>query len=189
MCDIVNKYFDSDDAYYDGFKLCEVSDNIMIMYTNAQSCANMRTHDEVKLFVQNCDSAMDIIIIAETWYNGNETQIYDIPGYTAIHSCRARRGGGLSMYVSSTCVIDDFAVIETTINAVSVEISNLKGISKLRIIGVYRPPARPNYEDMVTTIDSLLSNRSIKNTVVCGDFNINVNLATRGVRMLSAMII
>lgn len=68
------------------------------MYTNAQSCANLRTHDEIKSFVQMCDCKIDIIIITETWFSKNETQIYDIPNYYAIHSCRAKRGGGVSMY-------------------------------------------------------------------------------------------
>lgn len=34
--------------------------NLIEMYTNAQSCAKMRTHDEIKLFLGNCGHAIDI---------------------------------------------------------------------------------------------------------------------------------
>lgn len=111
MNSAINRYFSSDGEYYCDFKLCKTEEKMIIMYTNAQSCANMRTHDEIKLFVQKCACEIDVIIISETWYTKNETQIYEIAGYNAIHSCRATRGGGVSVYVKSNIAIIDYHII------------------------------------------------------------------------------
>lgn len=156
MSNVVNRYFVCDDLFFSDIRLCKTKENVIVMYTNAQSCANMKTLDEIKLFVANCDCVIDVIIIAETWYKKNETQIYEIAGYNAIHSCRATRAGGVSVYIKSNISIDNYEIIESDINAVSVEVSNLKGIKKLRFIGVYRRPFRGNYGAMLKAIDSLL---------------------------------
>lgn len=103
----------------------------------------------LNFFIQNCDVLIDIIVITETWYKNNETQIYEIAGYFAFHSCRARRGGGVSIYVRSSCTIDNYEIVESDINAVSVEVSNIKGINRLLVIGVYRPPNGKNYGEKV----------------------------------------
>lgn len=79
------------------------------------------------------------------------------------------------MYVKTNIAIKNYMVIEHEINAISVEISNLKGLNNLRVVGMYRPPPRANYGAMVSALDSLLFDKRLKNTVVCGDFNINVS--------------
>lgn len=174
MSNIINKYYVSDDEYFSDFRIRRTKQNLIVMYTNAQSCANMRTHDEIKLFIENCGHAIDIIIIAETWYKKNETQIYDIPGYSSIHSCRPGRGGGLSMYVKANIEIDSYEIIESDVNAVGADLLNVKGMRKIRVIGMYRPPCRENFNSMAAVLNSL-ADRRIKHTLVCGDFNIKVN--------------
>lgn len=59
-------------------------------------------------------------------------------------------------------------------NPVGVEVSNIKGINRLLVVGVYRPPNGRNYGEMIKTIDNLLNGRRVKHTLVCGDLNINV---------------
>lgn len=59
-------------------------------------------------------------------------------------------------------------------NAVGSGLLNVKGMRKIRVIGMYGPPCRENSNSMVTVLNSL-ADRRMKHTLVCGDFNIKVN--------------
>lgn len=51
--------------------------------------------------------------------------------------------------------MDGYEIVENNLNAICVDISNIKGISKVRVIGVYRPPDRRNYNEMIAVMESL----------------------------------
>lgn len=175
MTRLENNYFLSDADFYINFRNCDVRENLSVMYTNAQSCANMKTFDEIKCFIMECQCNIDVIVITETWFKKTELMLYNIDGYVANHSCRNdRRGGGVSIYVRSPIQIVNCEMIEAEINLVCVDIVNCK-LNKVRIIGAYRPPNAANYRTYMRALDKIINEKTIINTFVVGDMNINVS--------------
>lgn len=171
MVNTNNEYFESELNFMRDFKGSEVTKKIAVFVVNAQSCANLRTFDEVKHFISGCESKFDILIISETWIKFTEIELYAIDGYRGFHSCRAnRRGGGLSIFVKGT-----YDVTDVEINMIGIEISNIKCLSTFRIVGVYRPPDNRNLEQTMAKLESILSDSRGKNIMVAGDFNIDLS--------------
>nr|CAH7713322.1 unnamed protein product [Callosobruchus chinensis] len=56
--------------------------------------------EDLQCFVKKEDC--DVLLLTETWLKVNETFLYDIRNYKALHSCRDGRGGGASVYVKDT---------------------------------------------------------------------------------------
>lgn len=178
MANIDNYYFECDSDFFEDFKLCNVEQNVTVMYTNAQSCANMRTFDEIKYFIVECQCNVDVIVLTETWFKKSETILYDIDGYSAFHSCRnGKRGGGVSVYVRQPCKILKCDVIESGLNFVCVDIMNYKHLNLLRVVGAYRPPNGDNFNEFMMTLERITSENGVENTVIIGDININVSAA------------
>lgn len=168
-----NEYFDS----VSEFHKCKSikSENVNIMHINAQSCAKIETFDEIKSFVDNCKFEIDIIIIGETWFKQNHLCLYELSGYTSIHSCREhKRGGGLSMYVREPCNITKTEIQKKLWNSVNVEIRNYRGINNLNICGVYRPPNKSNMTSYLHEIERILS-QLCGEILLIGDINVDLN--------------
>lgn len=128
----INKYYENETQYTMELRKCDMNANILVLHVNAQSCANFKTFDSIRLFASECDGKIDIIIVSETWFRACETNIFNIDGYVNIHSCRiGRPGGGLSIYVRSPCKIVDAEIISNSINAVCIELVNYRGLDKL----------------------------------------------------------
>ena len=58
---------------------------------NAQSVRNKIDLVQCYAINENCD----LLVLAETWLNESETQLYELQGYNAVHLCRIDRGGGV----------------------------------------------------------------------------------------------
>lgn len=115
------------------------------------------------------------MIVSETWFKCTETDIFNIDGYTSMHSCRASRpSGGLSIYIRSPCKIVNVEMIANSINAISIALANYKRMNNLQVIGVYRPPDAGNYNLTMKTIEDLLSKKKLRKVILCGDLNVNV---------------
>lgn len=90
--------------------------SVVLLLVNAQSCANFKTFDDFKLFISKFKSNIDVIVVIKI----NETSIYNIEGYRAIHSCRHnRRGGGLSIFIKHELNIDETEISEIEVNVIS----------------------------------------------------------------------
>lgn len=113
--------------------------------------------------------------MSETWFKCDETNIFNIDGYKSDHSCRTGRpGGGLSIYIRSPCLIMNSETISNSINAISIELMNFKGIDKLQVIGVYRPPESVNFNNTMTTIENLITRKNFRKVILGGDLNVNI---------------
>lgn len=176
MANVENKYYLCDSDFFCDFKNINVVQNLIVMYTNAQSCSNFETFDQIRGFIKECQCNLDIIVLAETWFKKTETLIYNIEGYAAFHSCRSgKRGGGVSIYVRLPSQIMDVEVIESDVNVVCIDMVNYKNIDRTRIIGAYRPPNAGNYGGYMTTLEKIINERRVKNTILVGDVNVNVS--------------
>lgn len=167
MIHTTNRYFETEQDYLMEMNECDTMNGIVVFVLNAQSCANLKTFDELKLLIVNSERKIDIIVVGETWIRSTETSLYHIDGYYGIHSCRAnRRGGGLFIFVKQEYKMTDFVVVENDINLASVELNNIKGLKKFHLIGVYRPPDNRNYQRTMLALESLLANKMGKNIMV-----------------------
>lgn len=114
--------------------------------------------DDVQCFVMSDDC--DLLLLTETWIKQNESFLYNLRNYRAVHSCRDGRGGGVSVYVKDTirfCEIGK-SDLDSKINWVCVNLSD----SNLKISVVYRPPSFSSTEFQVALEKVLL--RYPKNT-------------------------
>lgn len=118
---------------------------------------------------------MDIIIVSETWFKTNQLCLYDLEGFTSILSCRERkRGGGLSVYVREPWMITKMEIQDEEWNLAHIELSNFKGVSKLSVYGVYRPPKKTRPNSYLRRIEEFLGGTSGK-VILVGDMNVDLN--------------
>lgn len=84
----------------------QTKNGFTILELNPQSCADLNVFDELKLFISEYKTEIDVIVQCETWFNPNLCDLYKIEGYNSYHSCReTRNGGGVSIYVLNTIVV------------------------------------------------------------------------------------
>ena len=110
------------------------------------------------------------MVLAETWLNLQETHLYQISSYNAIHSCRESRGGGVSVYVrdSIKCQEVKNSCKNEELNWVCVTI----GETGLKLSAIYRPPSYPVAESL-QYLETILQ-KFPKRHIIVGDFNINL---------------
>lgn len=176
MLDYVkNEYYETTTDFIESFETADTTRNLNIMHLNARSCANFETFDEIKKLIQDCKCEIDIIVIGETWLKESETTIYGIDGYNAFHSCRAgRSGGGLSVYVAKSCAVSDVLIEAREYNKILIELKNLKGLDKLFVYAIYRPPGTANIGNFFNDIEHDMQRIGGGKGVMVGDMNINV---------------
>lgn len=87
MISIKNEKFCDINSYHNKTGNANTSKQLKLMEINAQSCANFKTFDEIRNFVDECKNQIDIIVICETWFRQTECDIYTICGYYGVHSC------------------------------------------------------------------------------------------------------
>lgn len=116
------------------------------------------------------DEDWDILLAAETWLAENETFLFELDGYKAVHSCRASRGGGVSIYVRKSI---KFREIEKSnkcelINWICISL----GEQNLKISVIYKPPS-VNNGNFFHYLESIMHTHP-KNHLIVGDMNINL---------------
>lgn len=113
----------------------------------------------------------DMLLLTETWLKDNETFLYDIKNYNAVHSCRDfSRGGGASVYIKDTLQFCEIGRSEpnSKINWISVSV----GKQSLKITVIYIPPSLSGVE-LQSSLEEILLKYPKKHLVV-GDFNVNL---------------
>nr|CAH7758693.1 unnamed protein product [Callosobruchus chinensis] len=124
--------------------------------------------EDLQCFVKKEDC--DVLLLTETWLKVNETFLYDIRNYKALHSCRDGRGGGASVYVKDTirCCEISRSEPDSKINWLCVQL----GDQDLKMSVVYKPPSVSNTEFLPLLEEILL--KYPKNHLLVGDFNVNL---------------
>lgn len=174
MFPIINKHYLNVEDYHQAKKAKTNDKELNIMYLNAQSCANLQTFDEIKLFLSEHPVHIHALVISETWFKQNQCNLYEIDSYQSYHSCRKfSKGAGLSIYISKLFKVEDVAIFSNEFNYISVQIG-MSNCDKIKIIGFYRPPRSCNMKKFSSVCDSLLVNDNIK-CVFVGDLNLNLN--------------
>jgi len=148
--------------------------NIKICHQNCQSLFN-------KIGIlenMSCDLNLDFLCITEHWMDYNEICKYSINELNYVTSyCRTTKAhGGSAIFtrydVSQIKIMDDInrLSVELDCEIACVEILNLK----LVLVSIYRSP-NGTVDRFFEIMEKLLShiNRLNKQSVICGDFNIN----------------
>lgn len=141
---------------------------------NTQSCADLNVFDELKLFIYQYASTIDVSILCETWFNPNmcDCELYGIDGYNSYHSCREIRiGGGISVYV-----LNSHTVCNVEKSYINLSITNIDKLNEINIIGLYRVPNYNNINRFFDTIERLLSKYTKQKCFFVGDINIDIQI-------------
>lgn len=116
------------------------------------------------------NQSSDILLIAESWLDSQETFLYKLKGYTALHSCRDGIGGGVSIYVKEEMEIIE---LEQSKQNELVNWTCIKVLEHNLIISlIYRPPSY-SYLNFLNQLENIFQ-KYPKNHLIVGDFNINL---------------
>lgn len=172
---ITNKHHVCLSDFYRSDNSNENPGQLRIMQINARSCASLNKFDEIKTIINSSTGVIDIIVISETWFKRDLLCLYDLSGYACVHSCRHMRiGGGLSIYIKEPCTISGADIYDDKWFSVHIELRNYKGMAKLNVCGIYRPPCASTVNDYITKIEETMGALSGEKIIV-GDVNIDIN--------------
>lgn len=134
------------------------------------------------------DGCLDVIILSETWLHGNvSNSLFLNEKYKLIRLDRKVRkpngsyktGGGLCVFVRN-----DISYVETEVVMLSdedVELIHVKlthgHMKPVNLTAVYRPPSG-NLQNAVEKIEQCLTDNRYGNSLVMGDFNVDLNKNT-----------
>lgn len=146
---------------------------LVIVYVNMRSI--VRRWSKLESNIASMNIIPDAIVISETWIYDDESQFYNLEGYSSFHSTRPRihnkgRGGGTAILVrnaehlqcnlSSSRHFDDANIL--VIKLISMQ---------THIVAIYKPE-QTDFEMFLDELDSIL--RRYKNSYVVGDMNIDL---------------
>ena len=165
-------YFELDTPLIDYLK--DDNDSLGIYHINIRS--SRKNLDELLIVLNKFKVYFPVIVLSETWLN-SEADWQEVPGYRAFHSIRAtKKGGGVTILVDDKLHADSIGELTINYNGVfeSVALNLTVCDSLFKIIAVYRPPS-----DSISMFNNIffgmLENHGIvKNTVLVGDFNIDI---------------
>jgi len=167
--DSVCKYFNTDE--FSTFSR-SLNINFSLFHINIRSF--YRNSNELFIFLSQLSVTPVVLIFTETWFTYDN--VVNIEGYAGYHTCRTnRRGGGVSVYVSSALVsryISDWSDVVDSCEMCGVELNFNDQL--IRILGVYRPPDR-DVTSFSDCMERVLSNvRRSEYVFVVGDLNIDL---------------
>ena len=127
-------------------------------------------------FINTIQHQPDVIVLTETWLSDDNKSIYNIEGFTAYHTIRNTRGGGVSIYCSNTLkstIISSLTLCNETIESCGIKITYHN--EQYNIIAIYRPHT-DTIENFTYKLNDILNTTNIRkqNVIVAGDININL---------------
>ena len=159
LMQIDNKYYDTDKI---SGELAHTSKSkVKVLHHNIRSLPDK--FDHLKIFLANTQINPDIILLCETFLNGKNENLYQLPDYQFISKCRANKTcGGVGMYIKNDLsykIRNELAPhIEGSFESIFIEILDA---DKRMIVGeIYRAPntsvqtAIDNYEKTISNINT-----------------------------------
>nr|XP_053631763.1 uncharacterized protein LOC128688067 [Cherax quadricarinatus] len=159
--------------------LLSVSKNITVFNYNVRSLS--KHYDDLIGLLKSLNATITFIILTETWFIQELTDIFTIPGYTAIHNCRPdQSGGGTAIYYSDELECMKSTNVQDENGKYIIAAFKSRTLKKPITVGtVYRLPHTNTY-----TFSSNLRNMIIESElnkhhlILTGDFIINLIQAT-----------
>lgn len=77
------------------------SSSFKILSFNARSISSFEKFNKFKELISLLPYSAHILVIEETWFSPELTDMYQLPGYSAVFACRADNYGGIVMYIQT----------------------------------------------------------------------------------------
>lgn len=146
-----------------------------VMCVNIRSVSSISKFNKFKSLIANMSKLPNVIAIQETWFQKDLTQLYAIPGYNCVHSCREDGYGGTSLYICDKLKFSvDYRRSENFVEFVAVSFENFKiGTKPLRLMSYYRSQ-KCSVSSFLSIIDEPVSSLATNPLIVLGDSNIDL---------------
>ena len=119
---------------------------------------------------------LSIIVLVETWLDGNIDHAYSIDGYNELSLHRNRNGGGIKIYIDDkfqSRVLDNLTFVNDIIEVLTICVFCSR--FKFYICSIYKPPSSSIVSFIEILQNNLLSEFPVGSKVIlCGDLNINL---------------
>lgn len=142
---------------------------LKLLFLNIHSLINKL--ERLEFFLGNLQSAIDVVVLAETWLLPGEEGFFGLDGYVSYHqprNTRDTRGGGLAIFVAKH--LQAVPLVDEMVG--EIQFLGIKLLTPLlSVIAYYRPPNMINMYDFLTHLDRILY--KYPNTILTGDSNIN----------------
>lgn len=101
--------------------------SLNIISINMRSISAIDKFNKFKMMISKFSKLPSIIAVQETWFRADLVQIYNIPGYNVVHSCRSDNYGGTSIYIQNNIQYKiDECKSKDYINAITISLENRK---------------------------------------------------------------
>lgn len=146
-----------------------------IVSVNIRSISAIDKFNKFKMMISKFSKLPCIIAVQETWFRADLAQIYKIPGYNAVHSCRSDSYGGTSIYIQNNIHYNvEESKSKDFINAVTISLEDYKFNGKpLKFTSFYRSQ-KCGFEKCLNFIEKLLETYGRFPNIVVGDSNVDV---------------
>jgi hypothetical protein len=148
------------------------------MHVNCRSLNNC--YNDLVTMLRLTTNPLAALAVTETWLDHSSQDLFDIQGYSFISQNRAKRGGGVGLYVNKDytyTIRADLCRNLPFLECIFIEV-RLDGLTNIILGCVYRPPATDLalFNSTMLTLLGLLETGGSKSMTVlmAGDFNIDL---------------
>lgn len=170
-----NQYFYDYKSYNEYVKQVDY-DFIKILSVNTRSVSSISKFNKFKNELSKFSKLPDVVAIQESWFNERYVQLYNIPGYEAIHCCRDDGYGGASLYLSTRLKYE--VLTKKSVNFIDFIIIRMPEIrfsnKPLHIVNLYRSQ-KCDCQSFLHSIEWILDEIGSGECIVLGDFNVDMN--------------
>lgn len=150
-----------------------------VMHWNVQGI-----HDKIdEILLVNNLLDLDVIGICEHWLNQDNLSDVFIPGFKLASSfCRTAYRGGTALYLKSNLICEEVNyIINFSVPYVCEIAAILIPYVNVICVEIYRTPYDENFNKFIDCLFNVLNVVSLKNrtnasVVICGDFNVDINI-------------
>uniref|UniRef100_A0A8C6LE27 Reverse transcriptase domain-containing protein n=1 Tax=Nothobranchius furzeri TaxID=105023 RepID=A0A8C6LE27_NOTFU len=152
-------------------------DRLSIIHINSRSLFGKL--QIIQDYFSKLENKLSVIAITETWLKNDMMDEVQIEGYELFFANRTyKRGGGVALFIRTDLkckLVEDMTMIEDGVmEVITVEINN--NTSKNILVGcVYRAPGAciKTFTERISELGDHIKNKTL---LLCGDFNINIEL-------------
>lgn len=175
MANITNFSHVNLDEFVESLSVVESSTNYLrIFQWNIRGMNDLSKFDTILETLDQCKVPIDVVVIGETWVKKGHEQLYNIPGFNSVFSCRDNSNGGLAVFVRTDIT---FTVVRNFhsegFHHICVEISTKGRIHDVH--SFYRPPSF-DVNNFINKLEDCLDNVNRNHSCFfVGDVNIPIN--------------
>lgn len=171
-----NKYFENFELF--GNYCSNLNNNFFdIISVNIRSISSVNKFNQFKSIIVKLEQLPNIIAVQETWFQSDLVQIYNIPGYNAVHCCRHDGYGGTSLYIRDNIRFSvESCETKQRIECIRVSLDNFSINGKSLIFTTFYRSPKCNLENFFNFLEHVLLQSSRSPSIFVGDSNIDLSM-------------